>query len=249
MSARVVCDNLGKQYHQYSQDLPWTFQEAIVRGFHKLRSVDRFWALRHIQIELLPGQALGVIGPNGAGKSTLLRLVGGIGRPDEGSLMVSGRVGALLSLGAGFHSDLTGRENIYINGVICGLRRNEVRRRFEAITDFAELGDNIDKPLRTYSSGMWMRLAFSIAVNIDPDVLLVDEVLAVGDVRFQEKCLARIKVIREQGVAILLVSHDTQVIDQFCDQVIWINSGQMVAQGKAEEITAAYLSAMHRASL
>jgi lipopolysaccharide transport system ATP-binding protein len=169
-----------------------------------------------------------------------------VGKPDEGSIRVNGRIGALLSLGAGFHSDLTGRENVYINGVINGLLRKEIEHRFDSIVGFAELEKDIDKPLRAYSSGMWMRLAFSVAVHVDPQVLLIDEVLMVGDIRFQKKCLDRINQFRNQGCAILLVSHDMEMVEHFCDQAMWLDAGRANAIGQTKQVCQAYLAAMEQ---
>jgi lipopolysaccharide transport system ATP-binding protein len=203
--------------------------------------LDAFWALRDVSFDVGEGKTIGVIGPNGSGKSTLLRLIGGVGRPSEGSVRTRGRIGALLELGAGFHPDLTGRENVFINGVISGLTRREVERRLDSIVDFAELADYIDSPLRTYSTGMQMRLAFTIASHVEPDILLIDEVLAVGDVAFQEKCFERIEQFKARGCTVLMVSHDPQVITQFCDEAIWLRAGRMVMRGPADVVTGQYL--------
>jgi len=244
MPDSVIVQDLGKQYLLYRSDRPWTLQESVLSGLWRLRPTQRFWALREINFRLSPGSVLGILGENGAGKSTLLRLIGGVGKPDEGSIQVNGRIGALLSLGAGFHSDLTGRENVYINGVINGLLRKEVEHRYDSIVSYAELENDIDKPLRTYSSGMWMRLAFSVAVHVDPQVLLIDEILMVGDIRFQKKCLERINQFRNQGCAILLVSHDIDMIARFCDEAIWLDAGYAAAVGPAKQVCEDYLAAM-----
>ncbi len=184
------------------------------------------------------------MGPNGAGKSTLLRLIGGVGRPDEGQVTVQGRIGALLDLGAGFHPDLTGRENVFVNGVIAGLTRHEVAQRFDAIVDFAELGAFIDNPLRTYSTGMQMRLGFAVAVHIDPEILLIDEILAVGDLAFQRKCLDRIAQFKDEGCTIILVSHDANSIQQLCDEALWLRRGKLVAYGPADVVAGQYVEEM-----
>ena len=241
MGGTVRVSKLGKQYRRYQANRPFTLQEAVVRGLRGLKPVERFWALREISFEVDPGKMVGLIGPNGAGKSTLLRLIGGVGRPDEGILQVSGKIGALLDLGAGFHPDLTGRENVAINGVISGLTRQEVAQRFDAIVDFAELEQFIDSPLRTYSSGMQMRLAFSIAVNIEPEVLLIDEALSVGDLAFQEKCIERIAEFKANGCTILLVSHDVDLIGRECDEALWLRGGKLVSQGPAGIVADQYL--------
>lgn len=241
MGGLVQVTGLGKQYRRYPANRPLTLQEAVTRGLRSLKPVEHFWALRDISFEVEPGKMVGLMGPNGAGKSTLLRLVGGVGRPDEGSLQVTGRIGALLDLGAGFHPDLTGRENVFINGVISGLTRREVARRLDSIVDFAELEQFIDSPLRTYSTGMQMRLAFAVAVHIEPDVLLVDEALAVGDLAFQQKCMERIARFKAEGCTILLVSHDPDQIAQVCDEAIWLRGGRMVSYGPAGVVADQYL--------
>jgi lipopolysaccharide transport system ATP-binding protein len=220
---------LGKRFRRYHKDRPFTLQEAVVTGFGRLHPVDWFWALREISFSVPRGEVLGVIGANGAGKSTLLGLIGGIGRPEEGRLEVNGRVGGLLELGAGFHPDLTGRENLIVNGIICGLTRREVDQRFAEIVAFAELEEAIDDPLRTYSTGMRMRLGFSIAVHTEPEILLVDEILAVGDIAFQQKCLERIRQYQMRGSTILIVSHNTTQVRNFCDRVIWLQAGRIQA--------------------
>jgi lipopolysaccharide transport system ATP-binding protein len=184
----------------------------------------------------------GVVGRNGAGKSTLLRLIGGVSRPDEGSVEVNGRVGGLLNLGAGFHPELTGRENLYLGAVIGGLTRKEVSAQFDSIVSFAELEQYIDSPFRTYSSGMQMRLAFSIAVHTRPGILLIDEVLAVGDCAFQKKCLRRIDRLREDGCAILVVSHDVNIIDELCTSALFLREGRLAAHGDPHVVVGEYLT-------
>jgi lipopolysaccharide transport system ATP-binding protein len=187
---------------------------------------------------------VGVIGSNGAGKSTLLRLIGGVGHPDEGTVLAAGRIGALLELGTGFHPELTGRENVFVSGVISGLLRSEVAERFDDIVAFAELESFIDSPLRTYSTGMRMRLAFAVAIHIEPDILLVDEVLAVGDIAFQRKCLDRIARFQANGCAILLVTHDLSLVRELCDEVIWLHRGKIMARGPAQVIASEYTADM-----
>lgn len=240
----IVANGLGKQFRSFDPDRPTTLIEAFVRGFRLLRPLQYFWALRGITFSIQAGEMVGVIGQNGAGKSTLLRLIGGVGRPDEGSVHTHGRIGALLDLGAGFHPDLTGRENVFISGVISGLTRRQVSERFDAIVDFAELGDFINSPLRTYSTGMQMRLAFAVAVHIEPEILLIDEVLAVGDINFQNKCLQRIARFKEQGCTVLLVSHEARLVKELCDRAIWLRHGEIAVQGAAEMVVSQYVSAM-----
>lgn len=244
MGAAITARGVSKSYRSYSKDRPRTILEAILGGLRGLRAGESFWALREVSFDLEPGQMMGVIGQNGAGKSTLLRLTGGVGEPDQGSLEVHGRIGALIDLGAGFHPDLTGRENIFINGIISGLTRQEVSRQFEAIVSFAELEAFINSPLRTYSSGMQLRLAFAIAAHIQPEILLIDEVLAVGDLAFQRKCLDRIAQFKQAGCAILLVSHDISLVEQLCDEVLWLRHGRVAAIGPASVVTKAYVEEM-----
>jgi lipopolysaccharide transport system ATP-binding protein len=237
----VSAERVGKKYRRYSADRPWTLQEAVMSGFRNMRAAASFWSLRDVSFAVGRGRALGVIGRNGAGKSTLLRLIGAVGRPDEGRITVQGRVGGLLELTAGFHPDLTGRENVFIGGVIRGLTRKEVAHRFGSILDFAELHHAIDRPIRTYSSGMQMRLAFSVAVHAAPDVLLVDEVLAVGDAAFQRKCLDRIAKLRRAGCTIVMVSHDAHLVKDMCDDALWLQEGAVAGFGPAELVVNKYL--------
>lgn len=244
MKDTIIVNHLGKLYNRYHTHKPLTIMEAALSGFRGLRAREKFWALREVTFTVAPGEMLGIIGHNGAGKSTLLQLLGGIGRPDEGKVKVNGRIGALLDLGAGFSADLTGRENVFINGVIAGLTRREVARRFDRIVAFAELEDFIDNPVRTYSTGMGMRLAFSTAIHTEPDVLLVDEFLSVGDLAFQEKCLERIKDLKTQGCAIILVTHSTNQVQELCDHALWLRHGRVVAYGEPEVVAGQYVSEM-----
>jgi lipopolysaccharide transport system ATP-binding protein len=244
MDSAVVVTKVGKTYRRYHPDRPGTIQEAVARGLRRLRHVERFWGLRDVTFTVSPGKAVGIIGANGSGKSTLLRLIGGVGRPDEGKIEVAGRVGALLDLGAGFHPDLTGWENAILAGIISGLTRKEVFARLDAIVAFAEVGDAMENPIRTFSSGMQMRLAFAVAVHTVPEVLLMDEVLSVGDVAFQSKCLDRIAEIRATGCSILLVSHEGSTIQDFCDEAIWLHEGTLMASGPAKDIVRRYTNFM-----
>ena len=237
----VVVQGLAKQFRRYHADRPRTFKEILMRGLARAKPVEHFWALRDVSFGVGSGRMLGVIGGNGAGKSTLLRLIGGVGRPDRGSIEVKGRIGALLDLGVGFHPELSGRENVFISGVIAGLTRREVAQCFESIVAFAELQQAIDSPLRAYSTGMQMRLAFAIAVHTSPDLLLIDEVLAVGDTSFQRKCLERIAQFKAGGCASILISHDTTLIQEMCDEALWLRSGRVVAHGTPEMVIEQYL--------
>lgn len=239
MRGSIIVQGLGKEFRRRVGDRPTTLKEAVLRGWGSSR-VERFWGLRDINFTVHRGRCVGVVGKNGAGKSTLLRLIGGVGKPDEGQVTVGGRVGALLDLGTGLTDDLTGRENIFVAGVIAGMLRSEVEARFDSIVTFAELESFIDNPIRTYSTGMRMRLAFAVAVHVDPEILLVDEALAVGDLAFQRKCLARIAEIKASGCTIFLVSHEASQIRALCDEVIYLRQGRLVAHGPPDETLALY---------
>lgn len=201
---------------------------------------ERFWALKHISFHVDRGESLAVIGPNGAGKSTLLSLISGLAKADTGSMWVDGRVAALLELGSGFHPDLTGAENVRLNAALLGLSRTRTAEMFDQIVEFAGIGEFIEEPLRTYSSGMVMRLAFAVATSLDPDVVLIDEVLAVGDQAFQAKCLERIHELRNRSKTLVIVSHDASIVRQFCDRAIWLDHGEMVMNGSVWETLDAY---------
>lgn len=221
---------------------PRSFQDLAVNLFrHTGNSREEFWALRDVSFAVEQGETVGIIGPNGSGKSTALKLVSRIIEPTSGQVEADGRVGALLELGAGFHPDLTGRENIYLNGSILGISRRGINRRFDSIVAFAELSRFIDMPVRNYSSGMMMRLGFAVATSFQPDILLVDEVLAVGDQSFQAKCLQRIAQMRERGVTILFVSHGLDSVRRLCNRVVWLDEGRVQDIGPADQVIVKYL--------
>jgi homopolymeric O-antigen transport system ATP-binding protein len=242
MGDAIVVERLGKRFSHYRSDRPTTFQELFLSGLRKLRATGQFWALRDVTFAVPMGAMLGVVGANGAGKSTLLRLLGGVGRADEGSVRVRGRMGAYLDVRAGFHPSLTGRENVFVSGIVAGLKRREVARCFDSIVSFAELDGFLDDPMRTYSTGMQMRLAFSVFVHAQPDVLLMDEVLAVGDHMFQTKCLELIKRFKSEGRTIVLVTHAPGLVTTFCDQALWLRAGRVAGLGNPEQVVAAYLA-------
>jgi lipopolysaccharide transport system ATP-binding protein len=242
MRPAVSVHQVSKRFRRYHADAPGTIHEALLRGFKKLMPAEQFWGLRDVSFRIAPGRMVGVVGRNGAGKSTLLRLIARVGRPDEGRIEVNGQVRALLNLGAGFHPELTGRENLFINGVVGGLTRREVAGHFDSIIEFAELEDFVDSPLRTYSSGMQMRLAFSIAIHSSPDILLIDEVLAVGDIAFQRKCLDRIAELKAGGCAIVFVTHDAVAVEQLCEEALWLRAGRVGAYGPSQSVVARYLA-------
>lgn len=245
MSAILVQD-LGKRFRKLDRGRPSTLKGMFLSG-HRGGKPQWFWGLRHVNFGIAPGRAVGVVGRNGAGKSTLLRMIGGVIRPDEGTVKIDGRIGALLEIGAGLTDDLSGVENIYLMGVVAGMLREEVAARFDDIVAFSELGDFINRPVRTYSTGMKMRLAFSVAVHVEPDVLLIDEVLVVGDHAFQAKCLSRVRAIRDNGCTIFLVSHDAEQIRALCDDVLYLREGRVVAYGPVEETMALFESTMDEA--
>ena len=200
----------------------------------------RFEALKDISFELEPGESLGLVGPNGAGKSTLLNLASGLAIPDSGNVVINGRVSALLELGAGFHIDLTGAENVRVNAALLGLSRREVAEKFEEIVDFSGVREFIHEPLRTYSSGMMMRLAFSVAVASDPDILMIDEVIGVGDEAFYAKCLDKIHQFQSTGKTIVLASHSSALITSLCQKALWLDRGRVVRMGSSKEVVSAY---------
>jgi len=244
MQEAIIVENLGKWFSRYHSQKPVTIMEAVLSGLQRMKPVEQFWALKGISFIVGSGEMLGVIGHNGAGKSTLLHLLGGVAHPTEGRIKVQGRIGALLDLGAGMHGDLTGRENLFVMGIAAGLTRKAVARRLEAIITFAELEAFIDNPVRIYSTGMMMRLAFSVAVHTEPEVLLVDEFLSVGDLSFQAKCLNRIAEMKDRGCAIVLVSHDVGQVERLCDRALWLKNGTVMAYGEPTLVAGQYMAQM-----
>ncbi len=236
----VEFDHVSKRFTLY-HDRPRSFQEWMVGMFRRAERHEEMWALRDVSFRIGRGEVVAFIGSNGAGKSSLLKLVSGILAPTEGAVRVNGRISGLLELGAGFHPDLTGRENVYLNGSILGLDRREVDRLFPAIVRFAEMEAFIDMPVKHYSSGMYMRLGFAVAIHSKPDILLVDEVLAVGDAAFQAKCLNRILDLKKRGATILFVSHDLDSVRKLCNRAIWIDRSRVRAEGPPAQVIAAYL--------
>lgn len=208
--------------------------------FGRMGAAHPFYALKNVSFQIREGETVGVVGRNGAGKSTLLSLVAGISYPDQGRVTVQGRVAALLELGSGFHGDLTGQENVLLNASLLGLSRSKTLDKLDEIIAFSEVGDFIHEPLRTYSSGMVMRLAFSVAINVDPAFLIIDEVLAVGDASFQQKCYEKIMEFKRAGRGLLCVSHAGKTIQQLCERAIWLEHGEMKMDGPTDEVIAAY---------
>ena len=203
-------------------------------------SLGEFWALRDVSFEVCRSEAVGVIGANGAGKSTLLRLIAGITAPTEGEMLIDGRLAALIDIGSGFHPELTGRENVYLNGAILGMTRREIERKFDDIVSFAGVTAFIDVPVKWYSSGMYVRLGFAIAAHVEPDILLIDEVLAVGDLQFQQRCLARVRELRRAGTTALFISHDLEAVEQLCDRVLLLDRGRVVQEGAPATVIRTY---------
>ena len=227
----------------FSREKPQSVLETMISIFHRRSRHPKqdLWAVKDLSFDVYPGQSMGIIGRNGSGKSTVLKLMARILRPTSGRIMVKGRVSALLELGAGFHPDLTGRENISLNASVMGLNEADVEKNFESIVAFSELGEYIDMPVKHYSSGMYMRLGFSVAIHVDPTILIVDEILAVGDQAFQMKCIDRIHEMKRQGVTIILISHNLEIIRRLCSHLIWLEHGQMRASGPTEEVANEYL--------
>jgi lipopolysaccharide transport system ATP-binding protein len=238
-AARIIeFRDVWKGFHRHTGRL--LLRSHLQNVLAPRRQIEKFYALKGVSFQMEHGESLAVVGANGAGKSTLLNLVAALVPPDRGTVSVNGRVAALLELGAGFHPDLTGAENVRLNAALLGIGRKRIDAIFAEIVDFAELADFMAEPLRTYSSGMVMRLAFSVAINVNPDILLVDEVLAVGDHAFQAKCFERILNFRRQGKTILCVSHASGMVQQLCSRAIWLDRGDLLLDGPIAEVCDAY---------
>src|SRR6187549_2122377 len=244
MNAIEVRD-VRKTYRRYGRRKSFgTLKSAILTGrvARDLKEADAFDALKGVSFDVPTGKTFGIVGRNGSGKSTMLKLIAGIGRPTSGDVKVNGRVSALIELGAGFHPEISGRDNVFINGMMLGLTKREVAARFDEIVAFAELEDFIDAPVKTYSSGMYMRLGFAVAIHVDPDVLLVDEVLAVGDQGFTNKCLTKFDEFRRRGRTIVIVTHSLDMVTRFCEEALWLDGGRIRAQGPPHQVIDAYLA-------
>jgi lipopolysaccharide transport system ATP-binding protein len=241
MSVAVSFDDVSKRF-VLRHERAYTVLESVI-GLVKpaRRRTEEFWALRAVSFEIPDGETFGIIGPNGAGKSTVLKLMARILEPTSGEVTVRGRISPLLELGAGFHPELTGRENVYLNAALFGVSQAEAQDRYDEIVEFSELKDFIDAPLKHYSSGMYMRLGFAVAANIIPDILLVDEVLAVGDEAFQRKCLRKIEEFRREGRTIVFVSHDLDTVRRICRRTLWLDQATVQAVGPTDDVVNAYL--------
>ena len=245
----IKVENLSKCYEIYEQPSARLKQFIVPRllnlaGLPSKKYYREFWALKDVSFEIKKGETVGIIGRNGGGKSTLLQMICGILSPTSGKITTNGRVAALLELGSGFNPEFTGRENVYMNASVLGLTKEEIDTRFDEIAAFADIGDFINQPVKTYSSGMYARLAFSIAINVDPEILVVDEALAVGDARFVAKCMRRIKNIQERGASILFVSHDVGSVRTLCERAIWLDKGCLVEQGNVFSVTGRFTEFM-----
>lgn len=240
----IRLDNVSKVYKRFSQRHRFaTLKSAMVKGtlFKDLNPDLYFPALQNINLSIEEGKTVGIIGANGSGKSTLLKLIAGITKPTSGKIEVKGRVSALIELGAGFHPEISGRENVFINGIMLGLSKKEISEKFDEIVKFSELEDFIDEPIKTYSSGMYMRLGFSVAINVNPDILLIDEVLAVGDASFIPKCLEKIADFKKKKKTIIFVSHALDTVTSICDEVVWLKKGEIQIKGDPKRVVDAYL--------
>jgi ABC-type polysaccharide/polyol phosphate transport system ATPase subunit len=245
MANAIELAHVSKVYRRYSHRRQFaTLKSALLRRslVRDLHPDETFSAVQDVTVSVPRGRTLGVIGRNGSGKSTLLKLVAGITKPTSGTVHVDGRISALIELGAGFHPEISGRENVFINGIMLGLSKREVARRFDEIVEFAELEAFIDAPVKTYSSGMYMRLGFAVAIHVDPDVLLVDEVLAVGDEGFTHRCLDKFAEFKRRGKTILLVTHALGLVERFCDEALWLDGGRMKAMGDPKRVVGAYIT-------
>jgi ABC-type polysaccharide/polyol phosphate transport system ATPase subunit len=246
MTPAIELKDVSKIYRRYSGRQFSTLKSALLQRsiLRDLSPTETFPALQNVSFTVAQGRTYGVIGRNGSGKSTALKLVAGITKPTSGTVTVRGRISALIELGAGFHPEISGRENVFINGIMLGLTKKEITARFDEIVEFAELEKFIDAPVKTYSSGMYMRLGFAVAIHVDPDLLLVDEVLAVGDEGFTHKCLDKFAEFRRRGKTILLVTHSLGVVERFCDEALWLDHGRARAHGDPKRVVDAYLTAV-----
>ena len=259
----ISIENLGKSYmigHQGKEHRYVLLRDVVTEAGRKLWSrishpeyythdnIEEFWALQNINLEVRTGDRLGIIGRNGAGKTTLLKLLSRITNPTAGQIKIRGRVASLLEVGTGFHPELTGRENIYLNGAILGMTRKEIRRKFDEIVDFAGVENFLDTPVKRFSSGMFVRLGFSVAAHLEPEILVVDEVLAVGDASFQKKCIGKMNSVAKEGRTILFVSHQMQAVTNLCNRAILLARGKLELEGNTKQVVSAYLNQVEKLS-
>ncbi len=247
----IHAENISKSYKvataTYRHDTVADHLASVIRSTFKRDKQTpaherEFWALKDVSFEVREGEIVGIIGHNGAGKSTLLKILSQITAPTNGRVNVFGRIGSLLEVGTGFHPELSGRENIYLNGAIIGMKKDEIKRQFDAIVDFSGVGEFLDMPVKRYSSGMYVRLAFAVAAHLEPEILLLDEVLAVGDSAFQKKCLGKISTVAKSGRTVIFISHNMTAVNSLCERVIWVNGGQIVEDGPAAQVVTDYLA-------
>ena len=236
---QITAQDVGIAYRLYREKVS-TLKEAVANRFRHLRGAETFWALRHVSLEVAPGEALALVGHDGSGKSTLLKTIAGVLQPSEGALATQGRLSPMIELGAGFDPELSGHDNVFLNGALLGFTRKQMESKFDRIVAFAELGDFIEMPIKNYSSGMYARLGFAIAQDVEPDILIVDEVLAVGDERFQEKCKARIQDFRAAGVTFLFVSHSFEAARELCPRAAVLHHGRLAFDGAVDGAWARY---------
>jgi lipopolysaccharide transport system ATP-binding protein len=250
MKPIVQVRNLSKRYYlpklrRLNPTLRDAFTDGVKAPFRLFRNGNHardetLWALRNVSFDVRPGEVVGVIGRNGAGKSTLLKIISRVTKPTTGEVDLYGRVGSLLKVGTGFHPDLTGRENIYLNGTILGMKRAEIRRKFDEIVAFSEVERFLETPVKHYSSGMYVRLAFALAVHLEPEILLLDEIISVGDAAFQQKCIDKVKEMPQKGHTVFFVSHNLETIKDLCSRVLFIKSGRLLEDGEATNVIASY---------
>jgi ABC-type polysaccharide/polyol phosphate transport system ATPase subunit len=230
---QIILQDVGVGYRIYREKVS-TLKEAVANRFRHLRTAEKFWALRQVSLQIAPGEAIALVGHNGSGKSTLLKTIAGVLEPSEGAALVQGRISPMIELGAGFDPELSGRDNVYLNGALLGFSHKQMEAKFQRIVDFSELGDFIDVPVKNYSSGMYARLGFAIAQDVEPDILIVDEVLAVGDERFQEKCKRRIQDFRAAGITFVFVSHSLPTARELCPRAAVLHHGRLAFDGPTD---------------
>jgi ABC-type polysaccharide/polyol phosphate transport system ATPase subunit len=238
MKTAIKFDHVTKKFSFQTQKTFKEFIPALIKGEH---TKSGFLALEDISFDVSKGECVGIIGPNGSGKSTILKLIAGVMSPTVGNIKVSGQISPLIELGAGMHPELTGKENIYLNGAILGLNRKQIDSQLQSIINFSEIEEFINQPIKHYSSGMYMRLAFAIAIHVNPEILIVDEILAVGDEAFQAKCFKKMEEFKKNGITIIFVSHNLKQVESFCNRVIYINKSKLIADGEAKSVCQKYL--------